>query len=116
MRTCPSRGSGVGASVTTSASGGPSSLQTTQRMARQAATRRARSRLGALLAAELVAQYLTGVLVGGEERLDRDLVERDVDRRAEHRDRAEQRQLAVRRAQPQRQHDVDRFAAGALHV
>src|SRR3954469_4444539 len=112
MRTWPSPGCGAGASVTVNSSGGPSSWQTTQRMSRQAAMRGPGSRLGAAPGGELLAQDGACVLVGGEELLDRDLVEGDVDRRAEHGDGAEQRQLAERRAQPQRQHVVDRLATG----
>jgi hypothetical protein len=44
--------------------------------------------------------------VGRVERLDHQLVERDVDRASEGRDRAEEGQLAVAGSQSQRDHDV----------
>src|ERR1700752_2693872 len=56
-----------------------------------------------------------GLLIGGEERLDRDLGDGDVERRAEGRDRREERELAgvARSGEPEPEHDL---AAGGLVV
>ena len=60
--------------------------------------------------ADLAPQPVGGLAVAREERLDRELLDGDVDRRAERRDGAEEAQLAAGDAQPQRDDDVARGA------